>query len=249
MKFDIEKYAGNYVMHCKTEEEAKDFCKYLDSIGRTWLSGAKYVDNSHWSDYGPNTTYWFNSGLYDCIEYATVTYATILEWSDFMDADNKEKSKGSNNQHIDHTEEVFKLLGISPNEVFKVKSLNGVDYKINEGLGILFLNGQGKWEGSQLSLVDFLNGNVTIYKKPIPTEMEQLAIDYALACGYHWLAKDKDGSVRSYEVKPFKDDWNDAWSYVRKEDRICNCSKVSMGIELPISFLSWEDNEPYYIGD
>lgn len=161
----------------------------------------------------------------------------------------EKESKYSNNQHIDHTEEVFKLLGVSPNEVFKVKSLNGLDYKINEEFRILFLNGHGEWEGSQLTLIDFLKGNVTIYKKPIPTKMEQLAIDYALACGYHWLAKDKDGTVRSFEVKPFKDDWNDAWSYVRKEDRICISSKVSMGIELPISFLSWKDDEPYYIGD
>lgn len=243
MKFDIEKYAGNYVMHCKTEEEAKDFCKYLDSIGRTWLSGAKYVDNSHWSDYGPNTTYWFNSGLYDCIEYATDTYATILEWSDFMDAYNKEKSKGSNNQHIDHTEEVFKLLGISPNEVFKVTSLNGVDYKINEGLGILFLNGQGKWEGSQLSLVDFLNGNVTIYKKPIPTEIEQIAINYALAYGCHWIAKDSDGIIYAYKRKPHKSRYSDMW------DDDVNDDKLMVEIKLPISFLSWEDNEPYYIGD
>lgn len=243
MKFNIEKYAGNYVMHCKTEEEAKDFCKYLDSIGRTWLSGAKYVDNSHWSDYGPNTTYWFNSGLYDCIEYATDTYATILEWSDFMDADNKEKSQGSNNQPIDHTEEVFKLLGISPNEVFKVKSLNGVDYKINEGLGILFLNGQGKWEGSQLSLVDFLNGNVTIYKKPIPTEIEQIAINYALAYGCHWIAKDSDGIIYAYKRKPHKSRYSDMW------DDDVNDDKLMVEIKLPISFLSWEDNEPYYIGD
>ena len=243
MKFDIEKYAGDYVMHCKTEEEAKDFCKYLDSIGRTWLSGAKYVDNSHWSVYGPNTTYWFNSGLYDCIEYATDTYATILEWSDFMDADNKEKSQGSNNQHIDHTEEVFKLLGISPNEVFKVKSLNGVDYKINEGLGILFLNGQGKWEGSQLSLVDFLNGNVTIYKKPIPTEIEQIAINYALAYGCHWIAKDSDGIIYAYKRKPHKSRYSDMW------DDDVNDDKLMVEIKLPISFLSWEDNEPYYIGD
>lgn len=35
MRFNIEDYKGKYVMHCKTEEEAEDFCIYLDSIGRT----------------------------------------------------------------------------------------------------------------------------------------------------------------------------------------------------------------------
>lgn len=239
MKFDIEKYAGDYVMHCKTEEEAKDFCKYLDSIGRTWASGGKYVDNLHWSDYGPDTIYWFNSGCYDYINY--YTDATILEWSDFMEE--KKEPKCSNKIGIDYSKEIFKLLGISPNEIFKVKSPNEVDYKINEGLGILFLNEKGNWEGSQLSLVDFLKGNVTIYKKPIPAKMEQLAIDYALACGYHWFAKDKNESVYAYKEKPIKSNGNGTWDYDNGD------SDCMLQIVLPISFLSWEDNEPYYIGD
>lgn len=32
--FDIEKYKDNYVMHCKTEAEAKSFCRYLDVRNR-----------------------------------------------------------------------------------------------------------------------------------------------------------------------------------------------------------------------
>lgn len=238
MKFDIEKYAGDYVMHCKTEEEAKDFCKYLDSIGRTWASGGKYVDNLHWSDYGPDTIYWFNSGCYDYVNY--YTNATILEWSDFMEE--KKEPKCSNKIGIDYSKEIFKLLGISPNEIFKVKSPNEVDYKINEGLGILFLNEKGHWEGSQLSLVDFLKGNVTIYKKPIPTEIEQIAINYALAYGCHWIVKDSDGVIYAYKRKPHKSSYSDMW------DDDVNDDKLMVEIKLPISFLSWEDEAPYYIG-
>lgn len=239
MKFDIEKYAGDYVMHCKTEEEAKDFCKYLDSIGRTWASGGKYVDNLHWSDYGPDTIYWFNSGCYDYVNY--YTNATILEWSDFMEE--KKEPKCSNKIGVDYSKEIFQLLGISPNEIFKVKSPNEVDYKINEGLGILFLNEKGNWESSQLSLVDFLKGNVTIYKKPIPTEIEQIAINYALAYGCHWIAKDSDGVIYAYKRKPHKSSYSDMW------DDDVNDDKLMVEIKLPISFLSWEDDEPYYIGD
>lgn len=83
-----------------------------------------------------------------------------------------------------------------------------------------------------------------ICKKPIPTEMEQLAIDYALACGYHWLAKDKDGSVYTYKKKPYKDTSIEAWG-----DSANDYTNNIFEIELPISFLSWEDDEPYYIGD
>lgn len=89
MKFNINKYEGNYAMHCKTEEEAKIFCRYLDSVGRRWSSGHSYILMTNWDDYGPNTCYSFNSGTYcDKIYYLTRNYYTILEFSDF-EWDNK----------------------------------------------------------------------------------------------------------------------------------------------------------------
>lgn len=89
MKFNINKYEGNYAMHCKTEEEAKIFCRYLDSVGRRWGSGHSYISMTNWDDYGPNTCYSFNSGTYcDKIYYLTHNCYTILEFSDF-EWDNK----------------------------------------------------------------------------------------------------------------------------------------------------------------
>lgn len=89
MKFNINKYKGNYAMHCKTEEEAKIFCRYLDSVGRRWGSGHSYISMTNWDDYGPNTCYSFNSGTYcDKIYYLTHNCYTILEFSDF-EWDNK----------------------------------------------------------------------------------------------------------------------------------------------------------------
>lgn len=89
MKFNINKYEGNYAMHCKTEEEAKIFCRYLDSVGRRWGSGHSYILMTNWDDYGPNTCYSFNSGTYcDKIYYLTRNCYTILEFSDF-EWDNK----------------------------------------------------------------------------------------------------------------------------------------------------------------
>lgn len=242
MKFNIDNYKGKYVMHCKTEEEAKTFCKYLHNIGHMWSSGDSYLSENYWSFYKASTCYNFNTDGYGNKQYYEEEGYTILEMEDFMDKEEDEPNC-SNKNGIDHTEDVFKLLGLSPNEIFKVKSPNEVDYKINEGLGILFLNEKGNWEGSQLSLVDFLKGNVTIYKKPIPAKMEQLAIDYALACGYHWLAKDKDGSIYAYKGTPVKRDGNGVWDY---DNGYSDCM---LQIVLPISFLSWEDDEPYYIGD
>lgn len=89
MKFNINKYEGNYAMHCKTEEEAKIFCRYLDSVGRKWADGTSYMSMTNWSVYGHDTYYDFNDGTYCDKRYFLVrSYYTILEFSDF-EWDNK----------------------------------------------------------------------------------------------------------------------------------------------------------------
>ena len=90
MKFNIDDYKGKYVMHCKTEEEAIDFCKYLHSIGKKWCSGISYLDSTCWHCYTTDTIYNFNTDSYCDIKYAKRHHYTILEWSDFM---NKEFTK------------------------------------------------------------------------------------------------------------------------------------------------------------
>lgn len=84
MKFNLDNYKGKYAMHCKTEEEAKDFCKYLHEHGRRWESGASYVDNTNWKKYKENTAYHFNVGGYGHINWYSKETVTILEWEDFM---------------------------------------------------------------------------------------------------------------------------------------------------------------------
>lgn len=90
MKFNIDDYKGNYVMHCKTEEEAKDFCNYLHSVGKRWNNCTSYLDTTDWSNYKSDTVYYFNQDLYWNIDSAKRDDYTILEWSDFM---NKEFTK------------------------------------------------------------------------------------------------------------------------------------------------------------
>ena len=85
MKFNIEDYKGNYVMHCKTEEEAKDFCGYLDSINMKWISGLSYEDNTKWDVHKQDTYYYFNEGCFSNGYFVNKYRYKILEWSDFMD--------------------------------------------------------------------------------------------------------------------------------------------------------------------
>lgn len=84
MKFNIEDYKGNYAMHCKTEEEAKDFCRYLDSVGRKWSSGTKYTADNLWHIFKDNTCYVFNYATYSSLSLSKLSGYTVLEWSDFM---------------------------------------------------------------------------------------------------------------------------------------------------------------------
>ena len=89
MKFNIDKYMGNYAMHCKTEEEAKIFLRYLDSVGRKWVDGTSYMSMTNWSVHGPDTCYDFYDGTYCNKTYFLTCYGyTILEFSDF-EWDNK----------------------------------------------------------------------------------------------------------------------------------------------------------------
>lgn len=89
MKFNIEDYKGNYVMHCKTEEEAKDFCRYLDSVGRKWINRLSYRQHTNWEVYQSDTYYYFNEGYYANKCFCIKENYKILEWSDFMSDNNK----------------------------------------------------------------------------------------------------------------------------------------------------------------
>lgn len=246
MRFNIEDYKGKYVMHCKTEEEAKIFCEYLHSIGRTWGNGDSYKGDNNdmiYAMYGAETCFEFNIGRYGSkqgYEEEEEGY-TILEMEDFMDKEKKEFNY-SNKNSIDHTGDVFKLLGLSPDEVFRIDGYFNTDYKITQDLKVYWDAGRECWVKSEYTIADFLNGTLKICKKPVPTEMEQLAINYALACGYHWLAKDSDGEIYAYAERPQKTFVG--WAY---KGNYAN-GKI-LKIELPISFLSWKDEEPYYIGD
>lgn len=242
MKFNIDDYKGKYVMHCKTEEEAEVFCRYLDSIGRRWDSGNSYFSENFWDKYEESTCYEFNAGRYTDKQYFEEKGYTILEMEDFMDKKENEPNHSDKNG-IDHTEDVFKLLGLSPNEVFKVKSLFNEDYKITQDLNVYMNVDKDRWIKSVYTIADFLNGTLDICKKPVLTEKEQFAINYARACGCHWLAKDKDGSIYAYKGTPIKSAGSGVWNY---DNGYSDCI---LQIVLPISFLSWEDDEPYYIGD
>ncbi len=83
-KFNINDYRGKYAMHCKTEEEAKDFRRVMHKAGRKWIDHTLYTKVFNWSTYKEKTAYLFNEGRFGPFNTAENEGYTILNWSDFM---------------------------------------------------------------------------------------------------------------------------------------------------------------------
>lgn len=77
---------NNVAVHCKTEEEAKDFCKQMDLHGLKWYDDESYVNNTAYNIYKCDSCYANNGMVYSkediiyCYGYSPV----VLEWSDYM---------------------------------------------------------------------------------------------------------------------------------------------------------------------
>ena len=70
-------------VHCKTEEEAKDFCKQMHEHGMRWLDRDSYLDCIAFRKYKDATCY-SNAGGHSRYRFYEENGFTILEWSDYM---------------------------------------------------------------------------------------------------------------------------------------------------------------------
>lgn len=76
-------------VHCKTEEEANDFCKQMDHYGLRWNSGDSYLKYNYYKCYGTRTCY-TNQRDFGSLEYFEENNYRILEWSDYMQTSPKD---------------------------------------------------------------------------------------------------------------------------------------------------------------
>lgn len=76
-------------VHCKTKEEAKDFCKRMHEHGMKWRDGDSYLEHTEYGRYLSKTCYTGAGGFACCDFYESEGYK-ILEWSDYK---NKEFTK------------------------------------------------------------------------------------------------------------------------------------------------------------
>lgn len=71
-------------VHCKTEEEAKDFCRQMHGQGMKWRNGESYLKNTNYDMRNEGTCY-YGDGEWSSLDFAENYNYKILEWSDYMD--------------------------------------------------------------------------------------------------------------------------------------------------------------------
>lgn len=112
--FDFDKYKGQKVaMHCKTEEEAIDFCNIMHKHHKKWFSGRTYKQATNYSDYCSETCYCFNEGTFGRKSLIVDKGYGILEWGDFMNSRNEQFSKSDlRNGDVCVTRAGFSMISI-----------------------------------------------------------------------------------------------------------------------------------------
>lgn len=70
-------------VHCKTEEEAKDFCEQMHEHGMKWCNGESYLKNTNYNAHHGGMCY-YGSGEHSTRDFAEKYNYKILEWSDCM---------------------------------------------------------------------------------------------------------------------------------------------------------------------
>lgn len=89
MEFNWEEFKDEkFAVHCKTEEEAKDFCKRMHEQGMKWCSGESYLEETNYKFCEEEMCY--IRGEFSPYQYYKSKGYEILEWSDYM---NKEFTK------------------------------------------------------------------------------------------------------------------------------------------------------------
>lgn len=83
-KFDWDKFKKEKIaVHCKTKEEAKDFCREMHDYGMKWIDGNSYLDITNYEVKKSETCY-DGTGSYARYAFYNRNGYTILEWSDYM---------------------------------------------------------------------------------------------------------------------------------------------------------------------
>ena len=86
MQFNWDEFMDKNIkisVHCKTEEEAIDFCRKMDDHGMRWCNGDSYIENNGWNEKKDEICY-TNYGVFNSKDWYEYCEYKILEWSNYM---------------------------------------------------------------------------------------------------------------------------------------------------------------------
>lgn len=144
------------------------------------------------------------------------------------------------------TKQIFKELDLLPDEEFYIKEFNSNNkYKITQDLYFYMKNSNSNnwFPYTSQNIADLVTGKLTIKKIKKPTEDDLAVLKYAKICGAKYVAKDKNGDIFMYYQLPYKIDDGNSFFH----NKWTNIDKDYLQINAPISFISWEDDEPVCI--
>lgn len=136
---------------------------------------------------------------------------------------------------------IFDILGVEPVEEFRIVR-DGMLCRFSEDLTLQCKIGERLWDAVENTDTyrKIISGETKIIKIPKPTKEDEIVIAYAKLCGCKYIAKDENGKCKAFETRPEKID-------TRWWKSLPNAKIIELGYNL--SFLSWEDEKPYYIGE
>lgn len=156
-------------IHCKNEEESKKLCEAFDKMKKTWHDGVSYVNLNLWvGRHSQNGICYLNNGF--CAEKKWCLDNIIIVY-EFENVKFEEEIKMNEN-----VKKVFDMLGVKPNEVFKIKGCGETIYKIDEKLWVYY-KPNSSWGYSQLELSSFLTGENEIVKLPKKKKLRDLTME------------------------------------------------------------------------
>ena len=142
---------------------------------------------------------------------------------------------------MDKMEEFWELVGIRPNKKFRLKN----EFRTTKHVFIFDVVGNIRdVDTNEISpnhsFYDILIGRDEIIPILDMTDKDKLTIKYLKEnTPMKWIAKDKNGIVYSYTLKPYKKECENVW--------IEPCGGTTTKIFGDFQFLNWEDKEPYEI--
>lgn len=100
-------------IHCDTEEKANLLLKAFDKMGKRWRSNQSYLEENNWRGFKEETCY-ENDGTYCCKGFYPGTSYIVYEFEEVILEDG--------NYMNENVKKVFDMLGVKPNEKFKIIS-------------------------------------------------------------------------------------------------------------------------------